>query len=201
MPEAALRVGDLPVAAKGRNSVGWWGMLCLIATEASLFAYLLFSYGYFAVRFGRALLANPHPSLVLSGPDTLILLSSSYTVWRAEKAATAGDRGGHLRWLGLTIGMGVVFIIVQLFEWKSKGFGLASGAYGSFFFTITGFHLAHVVAGLAILSIVWIWSAAGYITPRRHETVRISSIYWHFVDVVWLFVFSSFYLAPYLGGG
>ena len=195
MPEAAL-----PVAALGRNSVGWWGMLCLIATEASLFAYLLFSYAYFAVRFGPGWLPERHPTLLLAAPNTAILLASSVAVWWSESGARTGRRRRHLVGLGVGIALGATFVTVQVFEWKAKTYSLTSSAYGSFYFTITGFHMAHVVVGLAILAVVWLWSAAGYITPRRHEAVLISSVYWHFVDVVWLFVFTAFYLAPYLAG-
>jgi len=88
--------------------------------------------------------------------------------------------------------------VVQGFEWKAKKFSLASGSYGSLYFTITGFHMAHVIAGLAMLSAVLIWSVLGYFNPRRHAPVSISSIYWHFVDAVWLAVFFTFYVSPYL---
>jgi cytochrome c oxidase subunit 3 len=191
----------LPIAALGRNSVGWWGMLCLIATEASLFAYLLFSYGYFAVRFGPSWLPERHPSLILALPNTIVLLASSGLAWRSESGARQGRRNDHLAWLAFAIALGTTFVIVQLFEWKAKTYDLTTNAYGSFYFTITGFHMAHVLAGLAILSVVWLWSALGHITPRRHEAVLISSAYWHFVDVVWLFVFTAFYVTPYLTGG
>lgn len=191
----------LPVAALGRNSVGWWGMLCLIATEASLFAYLLFSYAYFADRFGGSWFPERHPSLVLALPNTIVLLSSSFVVWRSEAGAKEGRRRHHLSWLAFAIALGVIFVIVQMFEWKARTYSLSTNAYGSFYFTITGFHLAHVIAGLAILSVVWLWSWLGYITPRRHEAVLISSVYWHFVDVVWLFVFTAFYVTPYLASG
>jgi heme/copper-type cytochrome/quinol oxidase subunit 3 len=199
--EAAHVDPALPVAALGRNSVGWWGMLCLIATEASLFAYLLFSYGYFAVRFGPSWLPERHPSLLLALPNTVVLLASSVVVWRSETGAKEGCRRRHLTWLAFAIALGTIFVIVQLFEWKAKTYRLSTNAYGSFYFTITGFHMAHVIAGLAILSVVWLWSALGYITPRRHEAVLISSVYWHFVDVVWLLVFTAFYATPYLMGG
>jgi cytochrome c oxidase subunit III len=200
MADAAQVDPALPVAALGRNSVGWWGMLCLIATEASLFAYLLFSYAYFAVRFGPSWLPERHPSMLLAAPNTIVLLSSSVVVWRSEAGAKEGRRGHHLAWLAFAIALGGIFVIVQMFEWKAKTYSLSSNAYGSFYFTITGFHMAHVVVGLAVLSVVWIWSALGYITPRRHEAVLISSVYWHFVDVVWLFVFTAFYITPYLSG-
>jgi len=198
MVEAQALGPSLPVGALGRNSVGWLGMLCLIATEASLFAYLLFSYAYFGVRFGPSFLPTQHPSLLLAGPDTVILLLSSVAVWWGEKGASQGRRGRLLAGLGMAIALGVTFLIVQIFEWKTKTFSLTSSAYGSFYFTITGFHMAHVIVGLVILSVVFAWSAAGDFTRRRHEPVVISSAYWHFVDGVWLVVFATFYLAPYL---
>lgn len=198
MADLATLGAELPVGARGRNSVGWLGMLCLIATEASLFAYLLFSYAYFAVRFGAGWLPSPHPSLLLAGSDTVILLCSSVAVWWGEKGASQGRRGQLLIGLGVAIALGVVFLIVQAFEWKAKTFSLTSSSYGSFYFIITGFHMAHVVVGVVILAVVFAWSAAGDFTPRHHEPVVISSAYWHFVDAVWLVVFAAFYLAPYL---
>jgi heme/copper-type cytochrome/quinol oxidase subunit 3 len=128
----------------------------------------------------------------------LILLASSVAVWWGEEGAKRDRRRQHLAGLGLAILLGLVFLVVQGFEWKAKGYGLATGSYGSLFFTITGFHMAHVVVGLFILGAVWIWSAMGYFNPRRHAPVSISSVYWHFVDAVWLCVFTTFYVTPYL---
>jgi cytochrome c oxidase subunit III len=198
MAEAVYQGGPLPVGAKGRNSVGWWGMLCLIATEASLFAYLLFSYYFIALQRGASWAPERHPSLKLALPNTIILLASSVAVQWGEEGAKKGRRGHQLGGLAIGIALGVVFLVVQGFEWRAKDYHLASGSYGSLYFTITGFHMAHVVAGLGILIAVWIWSALGYFNPRRHAPVSISSIYWHFVDAVWLAVFFTFYVTPYL---
>lgn len=199
MTEAALSSGEvLPVGARGRNSVGWWGMLCLIATEASLFGYLLFSYYYLAVQRGPAWAPETHPTLRLSGPNTIILLLSSVAAWWGERGVKAGRRGQHLIGLALAILLGVVFLVIQGFEWKAKSFTLQSGSYGSLFFTVTGFHMAHVIAGVLILIAVFIWSALGYFNVRRHAPVSIAAVYWHFVDAVWLAVFATFYLSPYV---
>lgn len=196
-----LRIdAPLPVGALGRNSVGWWGMLCLIATEASLFAYLLFSYYYMAVQRGPAWSPEPHPDLTLAAPDTVILLASSVAVWWGEKGVKQGRRGQHIIGQSLAIVLGVLFVVIQAFEWKSKTFGLATDAYGSLYFTITGFHMAHVIVGVSMLIVVLIWSLIGYFSPRHHARVTIASIYWHFVDAVWLCVFFTFYLSPYLMG-
>lgn len=199
MADGLLLNGALPVGSIERNSTAWLGVLCLIATEASLFAYLLFSYAYAATQHGGSWLPTPHPSVKFSGPGTVILLASSVAVWWGERGVKHARRGQQLTGLGIGILLGLVFLIIQLFEWKSKTFSLSSGGYGSFFFTITGFHMAHVIVGVASLIAVFGWSLTGYFTPRRYSHVMIASIYWHFVDAVWLVVFFTFYLAPYLG--
>ncbi|MBI1405288.1 MAG: heme-copper oxidase subunit III [Caulobacter sp.] len=197
----AIRYGqDLPVGARGRNSTGWWGLLCLIATEGSLFAYLLFSYVYIAIQRGSAWLPDPHPSLKLAGPNTLILLASSVCVWWAERGIKRNHRGQLLAGLAAAVILGTAFLGIQVLEWSGKDFSLSSGSYGSLYFVITGFHMAHVIVGIAILLCVLGWSATGAFTRRRHEPVTLGGLYWHFVDVVWLFVFSTFYLSPRLIG-
>jgi cytochrome c oxidase subunit 3 len=188
----------LPVGAAGRNSVGWWGVLCLIATEGSLFAYLLFSYYYMAVQHGPAWSPEPYPSLVLAGPNTLVLLASSGAVWWGEAGVKHGRRGQHLAGLAIGILLGIAFVLVQLVEWRTKTYGLATSAYGSLYFTITGFHMVHVVVGVVILSMVLLWSMLGYFSPRHHARVTVAAIYWHFVDAVWICVFFTFYLSPYV---
>jgi len=198
MAESAITPTTLPIGSKERNSAGYWGVLCLIATEASLFAYLLFSYFYMAAQYGKSWSPEPHPKLMLSLPDTFVLIASSVAVWWGERGLKQERRRQHLIGYGIAIVLGIIFIVVQLFEWKSKTFSIQSGSYGSLYFTVTGFHLMHVVVGLIILGAIFLWSAAGYFTPTRCTPVLVSSLYWHFVDVVWLFVFTSFYLAPYI---
>ena len=95
--------------------------------------------------------------------------------------------------------LGAIFVVVQLFEWKAKTYGPTSGSYGSLYFIITGFHMAHVIVGLGVLATIFGWSAAGYFDRRHHGPVLVASAYWHFVDVVWIAVFFTFYISPYLG--
>jgi cytochrome c oxidase subunit 3 len=194
-----LTIGEpLPVGSKGHNSTAWLGALCLIATEGSLFAYLLFGYAYAASQHGVGWLPTPHPSFKYSLPGTAILLLSSVAVWWGERGVKRGRRLQHLGGLAIAVALGLLFLVVQLFEWKSKTFSLSSSGYGSFFFTITGFHMAHVIVGVTALAAVLGWAVAGYFGPRRYAHVMIASIYWHFVDAVWLAVFFTFYVAPYL---
>jgi len=200
MSEVTFQARPLPVGSIGHQANGWWGMLGLILTEGALFAFLLFSYYYYAIQpHVGAWPPDGDPSLRLSGPNTVLLLASSAAVWWGERGAKRGALSHQLA--GLIVGflMGVGFVDVQVLEWQSKTFSLDSGPYGSLFFTITGFHMAHVVAGLLILLAVIVWSALGYFRPARSAPVSISAVYWHFVDAVWITVFFTFYLTPYLG--
>jgi len=183
-----------------RGSSGWWGVVTLIVTEAFLFAYLLFSYYYFAIEEGQKWLPAELPSFRLSGPNTLILIASSGVAWWTERELH--QRDNRLRALAGLIGaifLGAAFVAIQILEWKSKPFGPSSNSYGSIYFTVTGFHMAHVAAGLVMLAVLALWTGLGLFDRSRMAPVSIGVAYWHFVDVVWLTVFFTFYVTPRFG--
>jgi len=200
MAKVALEAQPLSVGSIDHRASGWWGMLGVIATEGALFAYLLFSYYYVALQpHTEPWLPEVPPSLRLALPNTIILILSSVAVWWGERGARK-----HARWralLGLAIGfvLGAIFIGIQLMEWHNKSFSVTSHPYGSLYFTITGFHLAHVLMGLFVLLSLIVWIALGYFSAPRDAPISIGSIYWHFVDVVWLTVFFTFYITPHFG--
>jgi heme/copper-type cytochrome/quinol oxidase subunit 3 len=97
--------------------------------------------------------------------------------------------------------MGTVFVLVQWFEWQAKAFSLGTSSYASLYFVTTGFHIAHVLVGLLVLVALFVWTALDYFSPRRRLTVSAGVLYWHFVDIVWVFVFTTYYVTPYLGFG
>jgi cytochrome c oxidase subunit 3 len=198
MSDATVSV-PLPVGSPGRKSGGWFGMIALIVTEASLFLYLLFSYYYFALWGSGAFVPTPLPKFDLSAPDTAVLLLSSVSVWWGERGIRRGSRRQTAIGLVVTLLLGLVFVSVQLVEWAKKPFHFNQSTYSALYFTITGFHLAHVVAGMIILAVLLIWSQLGYFDARRNVPVAIGAIYWHFVDAVWLAVFFTIYVTPYLG--
>jgi heme/copper-type cytochrome/quinol oxidase subunit 3 len=190
---------DLPVGSVGSQAAGWWGIVCGILTEGALFGYLLFSYYYFAVQPREAAWPAELPTFKLSAPNTVILLVSSAAVWWGERGAKEGSRGKQVAGLGAGFILGVIFVGIQVLEWKAKSFSVNSSAYGSLFFTITGFHMAHVLVGLLLLLPLTVWSALGYFGPLRSAPISIGAVYWHFVDAVWLAVFFTIYITPYLG--
>lgn len=201
MAERVPAAGQLPVGAIDTRASGWWAMIFTIFTEASLFAYLLFSYYYLAVQ--------PHmpgtfpqggaPSLKLALPDTIILLASSVAVAWAQFGIERGSKTRLTLGLGIGALLGLAFLVIQYFEWSEKPFGLASSSYASLYFTITGFHMAHVAVGFVMLVALTYWSSAGMFNRVRYAHIHIGALYWHFVDAVWLTIFFTFYLTPLLG--
>ena len=97
--------------------------------------------------------------------------------------------------------MGAAFVAIQWLEWRSKTYSLGTSSYASLYFVTTGFHIAHVIVGLVILLALFSWTALDFFSPRRRIVVSAGVLYWHFVDIVWLMVFSTYYLTPYLGFG
>src|SRR5437868_1045447 len=134
----------------------------------------------------------------LSLPNTIILLASSIAVWWAERGTRQGLRLNQIMGLSLAIVLGAIFVAIQLVEWKSRTFAISSHPYGSLYFTITGFHMAHVIVGLLILIALLVWTLLGYFGPWRDAPISLGAMYWHFVDAVWLTVFFSFYITLHL---
>lgn len=198
---AAVLPAALPVGPIGRRGLGWWGVGTLIATEAALFAYLLFSYFYTGATAGPHWVLEPAPNLRLALPDTLLLLLSSVVAWWGERGVLQLRRRQALWGFGVAFLMGVVFAAVQYHEWQQKPFTFGASSYSSLYYVTTGFHMAHVAVGVLILAAIFIWTALDYFSPRRRLSVSAGVLYWHFVDAVWLFVFTTYYLTPYMGFG
>lgn len=202
MAEAALATpGKLPVGPIGRAGVGWWGMGALVASEGALFGYLLFAYYYLGASALPGWVLEPHPSLKLALPNTILLLASSVVAWWGEKGVTEGRTRQALIGFGIAFLMGAVFAGVQGYEWWEKPFKLGASSYASLYFVTTGLHMAHVVIGLVILAALFGWTAWDFFSARRRITVSGGVLYWHFVDAVWLCVFTTYYITPYLGFG
>jgi cytochrome c oxidase subunit 3 len=97
----------------------------------------------------------------------------------------------------VTFLMGVAFVAVQGLEWRNKPFGFDASSYSAIYFTMTGIHMAHVAVGLVILAALFVWSLAGRL-GGRHQHLMLGALYWHFVDAVWIVVFTTIYLVPRL---
>jgi cytochrome c oxidase subunit III len=188
----------LPVGSAGERSGGWWGCLMLIVTEGSLFGYLIFSYLYLAAQTTQQWPPEGLPKLGLGVLNTGILLSSSGFVWFCERCVRRRRLRRGVASMGAAVVLGITFIGIQFLEWHNHPYGWTAQLYSSLYFTITGFHMMHVAVGIVVLFLLLLWTAFGYFDERRCVALTIGGLYWHFVDVVWLFIFATLYLTPYL---
>ena len=180
---------------KGR-SIAWWGMAVLIATEAMIFAILLSSYIFVRAASKEWPLDDIEPpELKLIWFFTAVLLGSSGPMFFAEHAIRKGNQARLRLGLAMVFLMGASFLGFLAYEYHELEFGIRDNAYGTLFYTITGLHGAHVVGGLLMICMLQIKAWMGKFTAERHETVAVIGMYWHFVDAVWIFVFSTLYLS------
>jgi cytochrome c oxidase subunit III len=172
------------------------GMLLFIASEIMLFGS--FFTIYFFVRVVNNAPEWPpegfHLPVYVAGVNTIILLTSSFTMHWALQAIKRGNRAGLKAGLVLTLALGLVFLLTQAREYSRIGFSPSDGAFGSVFYGLTGLHGAHVFVGLTILTFATIRAFRGHFTPEDHRGVEISGIYWHFVDVMWIVVYTTVYI-------
>lgn len=196
---AGAEAYESPITPESWGKLGMWVFL---AGDAMSFGTLLAAYG--AIRFGSGDWPVPAEILgtALSGFMTFLLICSSVTMVWGLAAAQQEDTAGFRKWIGCTILGGVLFLLLQAYEWTHfihNGLGFTSnpwGAplFGTTFFIITGFHGLHVTCGVIYLLCIWLKGRQGYYSGGNAYLVEIAGLYWHFVDLVWIMVFTFIYL-------
>jgi cytochrome c oxidase subunit 3 len=217
--QAVITTGDAghsvdehnPIASLGHDSRGGisnpiLGMILFICSEVMFFSGLFAA--YFSIRAsspGWPFLAtgagaeqlnehfNLHGEPWFALGLTIILVISSFTCQSGVWAIRRDDRTGFVRAIGVTLVLGILFLIGQIYDYSTIGFGVADTPFGTTFYTLTGFHGAHVFGGAVMLSVVLYRGLAGQFSSRHHDAVEATSLYWHFVDVVWIVLFSTLY--------
>lgn len=177
-------------------SRGRVGMVSFIAAEASIFAIFVVAYIFY---LGKSL-SGPMPKDVLELPivGTVCLLSSSLTIHLAVSALRNAKVGAFTLWWFVTIALGAIFLVGTAREWRhlifDEGLTVSTNLFGTTYYSLVGLHAFHVTAGLAILSIALIFALLGKVKPEHSEKAEIVSLYWHFVDAVWVIVFTVVYV-------
>ena len=172
------------------------GMLLFIISEVMLFG--AFFTAYFFIRV--VVPGNEWPAQgmelpkAIAGVNTAILLSSSLTMHWALLSSKAGNRRGMQAGLFATVALGATFLFIQVNEYVHIGFAPHDAAQASIFYGLTGLHGAHVFVGLTLLSMATVRAFRGHFTPEEHRGVEVPGIYWHFVDVMWIIVYSTIYI-------
>ncbi len=200
-----------PVAGLAHDSSGGisnpiLGMLLFITSEVMFFSGLFAA--YFNVRANAPAWPPTPPEGVESFhlemfplvlPATILLIASSFSMQFAVWAIRRNDRTAFLRNMAVTVVIGVVFLFMQAADYAilgAEGITLSAGTFGTTYFTLTGFHGAHVFGGVIMLGVVLYRGLAGQFSGKHHDAVEAASLYWHFVDVVWILLFSLLYLLP-----
>jgi cytochrome c oxidase subunit 3 len=172
------------------------GMAALIVGESAIFTIFVVAYVFY---MGKSP-SGPTPAQVLEVPilATICLLWSSVSIRQAEKAIEDDRMVGFTLWLGLTIGFAAVFLANTALEWKKliyhDGLTISTNLFGTTFYSLVGLHATHVVVGLFLLTSVFIFSLFGWVDSRQSERFGVIALYWHFVDAVWIVVFTVVYL-------
>jgi cytochrome c oxidase subunit 3 len=171
------------------------GMLLFIISEVMVFGAFFTAYFFIRVVEG-----NPWPAAgtelpkLIAGVNTAILLSSSITLHWALESIRRGNRNGLKAGMLTTFLLGATFLVIQINEYVHIGFAPHDSAQASVFYGLTGLHGAHVALGLMILMIVTVRAFRGHFSAAEHRGVEVPGIYWHFVDVMWVIVYSTVYL-------
>jgi cytochrome c oxidase subunit III len=187
--------GPPPANVSSRVEAQFLGMLLFIISEVMLFG--AFFTAYF---FIRVVNNDPWPAageelpVAIAGVNTAILLSSSFTMhWALEGARNENKLAMRIGLL-TTLALGITFLSVQLNEYVHIGFAPHDNAQGTIFYGLTGLHGAHVFVGLSLLTMATIRAFRGHFSAKEHRGVEVPGIYWHFVDVMWIFVYSTIYV-------
>lgn len=175
------------------------GMWLFLGSECLLFGGLISTYMLYRGRVGH----GPTPAQVFDIPFTsvssFVLLMSSLTMVLAVSSATKKDDRGTTLWLTVTALLGATFVGGQVYEFtafKSEGLGFGTSLFGSSFYTLTGFHGVHVTVGIIMLMALVGIVQRGEIPGSKAETIEMIGLYWHFVDIVWIVIFTLIYLIP-----
>jgi cytochrome c oxidase subunit III len=177
-------------------SRGRVGMFTLISAESAVFTIFVVAYIFY---IGKSL-SGPTPQDVLNAPIffSVCLLSSSLTIHFAGKALRRGNVATFSRWWFATIALGAIFLYGTAREWQRliyhEGLTVSTNLFGTTYFSLVGLHAFHVIVGLLCLTFVFVFSVLGYVEPKHEYQVEILSLYWHFVDSVWIVVFTVVYI-------
>lgn len=195
-PAAAER-RDVEGGAFARMPLGRAGMWWFLASEVMVFGALMITYVVNRIADGGWAAERAHVNARIAAVNTLLLLTSSLTVVLALQAERDATLARTRRWLLATIGLGLGFLAMKAVEYSIElgaGYGPASGAFWSYYYVMTGLHGLHVLGGIVALALLWIGlgrPGADALRPR----VEYVGLYWHFVDLVWIFLFPLLYLS------
>lgn len=189
----------LPTYASGGRSTGWWGIVLLVMIEIMVFSSLIVSYFYLYSSAPEWPLGEIEPpKLLLPSINALILFGSAFVAWLGDRAIARDNLNGLKLWRAIASVMLVVFLILKYVEYSGLNYRWDTNAYSSIVWTITGFHSAHVLVVLLKTLATQVLAWKGFWSAERRSAVQGTTLYWIFVALVWVPLFSTLYLFPHL---
>ena len=182
---------------QGRTDIGKIGMWWFLASEVMTFGGFLAVYILYrlASRGAWAETAS-HVSVLIGSINTVVLLTSSLTMIKSAEAVDNENRNSVRNWLGLTVLLGILFLLIKATEYFTEinhGFTPLTNPFWSFYFALTGLHGLHVLVGIIVNLILFVMACRGTLWPNIQQRVEFAGLYWHFVDIVWIFLFPLLY--------
>lgn len=193
MSTAAITPAEQPWTLPSRGTVG---MLCLIVAESAIFIIFVIAYLFYLGKSATG--PTPHDVLEMPIIGTICLLSSSLTIHLAVASLRKDESRACSMWLGATILLGSVFLAGTAQEWykliSHDGLTISTNLFGTTFYSLVGLHASHVIVGLILLLAALIFALLGHVHEKHAERLEVLSLYWHFVDAVWVVVFTVVYI-------
>lgn len=171
------------------------GMYCLIIAESAIFTIFVVAYVFY---IGKSAYGPTPQILEVPIINSIALLSSSVTIWLAERSLEHRKMGPFTAWWSLTLLLGAYFLFGTAREWRSliydHGLTISTNLFGTTFYSLVGLHASHVIFGLIGLSLVLIFTLTGHVREEHTDRIQVLALYWHFVDAIWIVVFTVVYI-------
>lgn len=196
-PEAILNSSVPPASAhpEAHPDLRVLGLLTFLVSESLMFGGFFATYLFLRGGAAEWPPAGTEVELLVPTINTIILVSSSFVIHLGDTAIKKNDVKGLRLWYLVTAAMGTVFLLGQAYEYLSLGYGLTTNVFSNCFYLMTGFHGLHVFIGLLlILGVLWRSRRDGHYSNTKHVGVEMAEIYWHFVDIIWIILFSLLYI-------
>ena len=171
------------------------GLITFLISESLMFGGFFATYLFYRTSTQTWPPEGTEVELLLPTINTIILVSSSFVIHFGDSAIKKNDVKGMRKWYKITAIMGIIFLIGQVYEYMTLGYGLSTNLFSNCFYLMTGFHGVHVFVGvLLILGVLWRSRRTGHYNEHKHVGIEMAEIYWHFVDIIWIVLFTLLYI-------